>query len=190
MQLTYNLEPSAEPCIVLEMGNLKFHIGWKKMTCFNSLMMISQSSNKLVKYAVFSYWAQTLFFFRFLRGWYNQNTTFMQTHTQTPQSPLPLLNTISSLPHASCPTLMSHFRFHTALCLLSLSVSVYNSLSTSYKTYCFSFSFCHFVLFCFPLHLFSLVPHHPVNTPFLSCLMLSSHLHHLSPILCTPLSLL
>lgn len=53
-------------------------------------MMIPQISHKLVKNALFSCWAQTLFFFPFLRGWYNQNPKFMQTQTNKQKSPLSL----------------------------------------------------------------------------------------------------
>lgn len=94
-------------------------------------------------------------------------------------------HTVGSLPHTLFPTFASpsHSIFQTALCLRCLGrlLSVYNSLSTSSKTYCFSASSSSFsfvslcpVVFCLsPLLFFSSIT---VSAHSQSCLTVPSHL--------------
>lgn len=106
-------------------------------------------------------------------------------------------HTVGSLPRTLFPTFASpsHSIFQTALCLHCLGrlLSVYNSLSTSSKTYCFSASSSSFsfvslcpVVFCLsPLLFFSSIT---VSAHSQSCLTVPSHLLLSVAPLCTPIS--
>lgn len=100
--------------------------------------------------------------------------------------PLPPTHTNASLPH----TLFATFCFTVSFYILytfslSLGITHYQQVlkSITFQLSALSFSFlslCFVGFFFFSFYSSFLSIHRHVITPFLSCLMLSSHLHHLS----------